>query len=255
MTDRKFPTEVIDLPSQGWFYDKDSPLASGQIELKYMTAREEDILTSTNLIQKGVVLDRLLQALIVNKDIDYGELLTGDKNGIMVAARVLAYGKNYPANVTCAGCDKRSRIDIDLTQLNEKEVPEPEEKGKNEFVFKLPNCGKTLIFKLLTHQDDEDIEKELRAQKKIGDSDVDYTMSTRLKYIIVAVDGDASKQVVRDFVDNEFFTPDARAFRQYYYGINPDVDMGYDHVCEKCKETRRISVRLGIDFFWPDTEV
>ncbi|KKL88020.1 hypothetical protein LCGC14_1928880 [marine sediment metagenome] len=250
--DYKFPTEVIDLPSHGWFYKPDSPLASGQIELKYMTAREEDILTSRNLIQKGVVLDRLLQALIVGKDFDYGQLLTGDKNGIYIASRILAYGKDYKANITCRVCGVVTATNVDLTQLDEKEVPKPDEPGKNEFTFKLPGTGRTLIFKLLTHADEEDITAELENATKLG-SDVEYTISTRLKYIILAVDGNADKQAVRDFVDNEFLARDAKAFRDYYYTVNPDVDMSYNFVCPKCNSERRITVPLGIDFFWPES--
>lgn len=248
----KFPTEVIDLPSKGWFYSPDSKLASGQIELKYMTAREEDILTSRNLIQKGVVLDRLLQALIVDKDLDYSQLLTGDKNGIYIAARVLAYGKDYKANVTCRSCSTVTATNIDLTQLNEKDVEKPAEQGKNEFSFKLPIIGKTLLFKLLTHADEEDITAELDNMSKMG-GDVEYTISTRLKYIITAIDGNTDGQAIREFVDNEFLARDAKAFRDYYYTVNPDVDMSYDFVCPKCKSERRISVPLGIDFFWPES--
>lgn len=251
-TEYKFPTELIDLPSHGWFYKPDSPLASGQIELKYMTAREEDILTSRNLIQKGVVLDRLLQALIVDKDLEYGQLLTGDKNGIYIASRILAYGKDYKANITCRVCGVITATSIDLTQLKEKEVLKPDEPGKNEFKFKLPNTGRTLIFKLLTHADEEDITAELDNASKLG-GDVEYTISTRLKYIITSVDGNADKQAIREFVDNEFLARDAKAFRDYYYTVNPDVDMSYNFVCPKCNNERRVAVPLGIDFFWPES--
>lgn len=254
MTDKKFPTEVIDLPSKGWFYDKDSKLASGQIELRYMTAREEDILTSRNLIQKGVVLDRLLQALIADKSIDYGELLTGDKNGIYVAARILAYGKEYPVKLVCKSCGAEQSINFNLENIIEKDVPEPKEKGKNEFTYKLKFCGKILTFKLLTHTDDDSIDAELRATKKLG-GDVDYTISTRLKYIITAVDGNAEQKVIRDFVDNEFLTRDAKAFREYYYSVNPDIDLSFDFVCDSCQSERRVSVPLGIDFFWPELQI
>ena len=90
---QKFPTEVVDLPSKGKLYPPDSPLASGTIEMKYMTAKEEDILTNQNYIEKGIVIDKLLQALIVDKTIDYNELLVGDKNALLIAARILGYGK------------------------------------------------------------------------------------------------------------------------------------------------------------------
>ena len=97
---RRFPTEVVDLPSKGLLYTKDSPLAGGTIELKYMTAKEEDILTSRNLIQKGVVLDKLLESVIVDENVSLNDLLLGDKNAIMIATRILGYGKDYTVTLT-----------------------------------------------------------------------------------------------------------------------------------------------------------
>ena len=88
MSEHKFPTEVIDLPSGGKVYPKDSPLADGKIELKYMTTKEEDILMSQNLIKKGVVIDKLLDSLIVTEGVNQDNLLLGDKN-VLVASRIL----------------------------------------------------------------------------------------------------------------------------------------------------------------------
>lgn len=249
-TDRKFPTEVIDLPSKGWFYDPDSPLAAGQVELKYMTAREEDILTSLNLIQKGVVLDRLLKAVVVTPQVNVDDLLVGDKNGILLASRILAYGKDYPSTITCRACGVINAVTIDLTSLNEKDVAEPENKGKNEFEFVLPTSNKTVVFRALTHGDDKKINKEIEAQRKISE-DVEYTQSTRLKFMIMSVDGDATETVIRSFVDNELITRDARALRQEYAKVIPDVDMTFEFTCTDCNDQRRILVPLGIDFFWP----
>lgn len=248
--DRKFPTETIDLPSKGWFYDQKSPLASGQIDLKYMTAREEDILTSLNLIQKGVVLDRLLKAIVVNPDVKVGDLLVGDKNGILIAARILAYGKDYPSSVTCRSCNAVNAVKVDLTKLEEKTLDEPTEKGKNEFEFVLPSTMKTVIFRVLTHQDDEDMNKEMDALRKAG-GEVEYTKSTRLKYMILSVNGDAKKSVIRDFVDNELISRDARALQEEYGRVSPDIDLTFSFVCTSCEDERRMTVPLGIDFFWP----
>lgn len=248
--DRKFPTELIDLPSQGWFYDPKSPLASGQIELKYMTAREEDILTSLNLIQKGVVLDRLLKAIIVDPKVKISDLLVGDKNGILLAARVLAYGKDYPVTITCQKCGEVNIVKVDLTKLDAKTLDEPKEKGKNEFEFILPDSKRVVIFRALTHQDDEDINKEIEAQRKTG-SEIEYTQSTRLKYIIVSVDDKSDKATIREFVDNQLISREARALRTEYGRVTPDVDLAFSFSCNDCGEQRRTAVPLGIDFFWP----
>jgi hypothetical protein len=255
MSDKKFPTEVIDLPSKGWFYAPNNPLSSGQIELKYLTAREEDILTSRNLIQKGVVLDRLIEALIVT-EVDYNDLLIGDKNGLMIATRVLGYGKDYPVTVVCPNCNARITVTVDLTSLEEKKLPEPETKGTNQFEFTLPATKRRVLFKLLSHGDEKTINAELASAKKAGIfKDVDRSLSTRLKYMIIAVDGNADKQAVRDFVDGELLARDSKALRDHYNEVNPDIDMSFEFVCNECGEERRLAVPVGLDFFWPDARV
>ena len=148
MTDNSFPTEIIDLPSQGHFYAEEHPLSSGKVEMKYMTAREEDILTSVNLIQQGVVLDTLLQSLIVDKKINIDDLLIGDKNGLIIAARILAYGKDYAFEYTDDDGTVRQST-YDLTTAKDKKIDfNKMEKGRNEFSFELPNSNRILTFKL-----------------------------------------------------------------------------------------------------------
>ncbi len=250
MTDKKFPTELIDLPSNGWFYPPNSPLASGQVEMKYLTAREEDILTSTNLIQKGVVLDKLLESLIVTEGVSHRDLLIGDKNGLLIAARIMGYGKEYPVSVVCPACGIRQNTVIDLQTLDVRGVPEPENKGKNEFKFKLPYSKKELTFKLLTQRDEEAIEEEVA---KLGQlTEIDKTRSTRLKHIITAVDGDSNPQTIRDFVDDEFLSRDTQAFRAYYEAGNPNIDMSAPFCCEQCEAETNVVVPIGLGFFWPE---
>jgi len=176
MAEVKFPTEVVDLPSQGLLYPTDSPLSSGKIEIKYMTAREEDILTSANLIKKGVVIEKLLESLIVDKSIKIGDLLVGDKNAVLIAARILAYGKEY--NVEYDG----QQLVVDLTTLKDKKLDETKvSKGVNEFQFELPATKRKVTFKLLTSTDETEIEKEIAGYEKIGDG-VGYGLTTRLKH-------------------------------------------------------------------------
>jgi len=240
---RQFPTEVIDLPSKGHFYSKDSPLSSGQVEIKYMTAREEDILTSVNLIQKGLAIDKLLESLIVNDDINIKDILIGDKNAIMIASRVLGYGKEYIVNVD------GKEVTVDLTYLKDKEFDSSGfEKGKNEFPFTLPNSKRNITFKILTWGDDESIEKELEALEKVG-AEIKNEMTTRLKRRITSVDGDNTPSVINNFVDNEFLAVDSLAFRQYADDITPDVDMTYYYTMDG--EEKEIVVPMTTQFFWP----
>ncbi len=130
----KFPSEIVSLPSKGFFYPEENPLSKGELEMRYMTAKDEDILTSQNLIKRGVVIDKLLKSLIVDKSIDTDTMLVGDKNALMVAARVLGYGKDYPIEIACPACAEDNKPVVDLTSLKEKEVTfDGLEKGVNSF--------------------------------------------------------------------------------------------------------------------------
>src|SRR6056300_1074245 len=174
--ENKFPSEVVELPSKGLLYPADSPLASGSIEMKYMTAKEEDILTNQNYIQKGVVVDKLLEALIVSK-VNYSDILIGDKDALLIASRILGYGKEYTFSAY------GEEITVDLSELENKVLDGSllKEAGKNEFEFKLPSTDNTITFKLLTQKDEKDIQRELEGLKKISATS-SAEMSTRLKY-------------------------------------------------------------------------
>ena len=244
MAEVKFPTEVVDLPSQGLLYPTDSPLSSGKIEIKYMTAREEDILTSANLIKKGVVIEKLLESLVIDKSIKIDDLLIGDKNAVLIAARILAYGKEY--SVEYDG----QKIEVDLTQLKDKKLDESKvSKGVNEFDFELPATKRKLTFKLLTSGDEKEIDKEVKGYEKIGDG-IGYELTTRLKHMIVSVDGDTKRASINSFVDNEFLSRDSLAFRQYLSSITPDVDMNVKIIDSDGKEIK-VAVPITVRFFWP----
>lgn len=241
-TENKFPSEIIDLPSKGLLYPKDSPLSSGKIEMKYMTAKEEDILTNQNYITRGVVIDKLIQSLIVDKSIDYNMLLAGDKNALLVASRILGYGEVY--EFTFAG----NKESVDLSKLDNKKVNEDLFKsGVNEFEYDLPTTKRKIKFKLLTHGDEKLISQELTGLRKI-DKDANPELSTRLKYMIVDVDGVTDKGAIRKFVDNEFLARDSRAFRKYYNDIQPDLDLTF--YPEGLEEG--VEIPIGINFLWPD---
>ena len=117
------PTEIVDLPSKGLYYLEGHPLHNKDaIEIRYMTAKDEDILTSTTLLQKGLAIDRLLQNVIVPKNINVDDLLVGDKNAILVAARITGYGANYDAQVRCPICNSAVDYSFDLSNIETKET-------------------------------------------------------------------------------------------------------------------------------------
>jgi len=247
--DTKFPTEVVELPSKGYFYPKDSPLASGKVEMKYMTAREEDILTSPNLMQQGTMINVFLKALIIDKSIDVDEFLIGDKNGLIVASRILGYGKDYDFEYTTESGDVFTSI-VDLTTIQEKQIDFSKfKKGQTEFPYTLPNSERVLTFQLMTQKAEFKVEREIIALEKISDG-ISYEITTRLKHFILSVDGKTEKEYINSFVDNEFLSRDALDFRRYISSITPDVDMTTT-VTGKDGIEREVAVPITAQFFWP----
>ena len=251
----KFPTEVIDLPSKGLVYPKEHPLSTGQVEMKYMTAKEEDILTSQNLIQKGIVIDMLLRSLVIGngqgKRVNYDDLILGDKNAIMVAARVLGYGAEYPVEITCPKCQNKQKEEVNLSELENKDV-EITVKNENRFQYVLPLSKKTITFKILTHSDEAKVQDESkRMKKKSHSSQISYELTSRLKAMIVDIDGEDSQKAINDFVENEFISRDSLAFRKHLDEITPDIDMNVYFECDNCEHEGVISIPMTVEFFWP----
>jgi len=247
MEEFKIPTEIIKLPSNGLTYSKESLLHKGEIEMRYMTAKDEDILTNKSYMEKGIVIDKLLQSLIVTK-IDFNELLSGDKDAILIAARILGYGKDYEFDYIHPVTNEKEKGKIDLTTLADKPLSIKNE--ENKFDFTLPKSQVNITFKLLTHGDENRISEEIKGLKKMNPNG-SYDSSTRLKYIITSVNGKSEIKDIREFVDKHLLAPDARALRNYYAEIQPGVEMKY--YLEDIEES--INVPIGLNFFWPDFKI
>jgi hypothetical protein len=241
MSEFKLPTEIVELPSKGLLYPEDSELAKGTIEMKYMTAKEEDILTNQSYIKNGTVLDKLLKSLIIS-NINFDDLLIGDKNAIMIAARILGYGSEYSFEYN----GESQTVDLSLIE-NKPLKEELFSKNINEFTFTLPKSKNTVTFKLLTHKDEQDINRELEGLKKIN-KDSSPELTTRLKYTLTSVEGNHEKKDIRNFVDNYLLAHDSRALREYIREIQPDVDLTFF----PSNGDDRISIPIGVSFFWPD---
>jgi DNA-directed RNA polymerase subunit M/transcription elongation factor TFIIS len=252
MNESKFPTEVINLPSKGWFYPTDNPLSSGTLELKMMTAKEEDILTSKNLIQKNIVLDKLLEAVVVDRNIKLDEMFNCDRNAAFFAIRRLAYGDEYSATLTCTRCGKENNIVIDLGKMDNKEFDfEKYPKGENKFTLSLPNCGKIVTYKILTRKDENSIEQELTGLAKVN-KDISREITTRLSNIITSVDGNEERTVIRKFVNEGLPSKDSLVLRKYIRETMPDIDTTFDFTCTHCGNERREETPMGVSFFWPN---
>ena len=242
----QYPYEPIDLPSGGSLYSENSPLRSGKIDLKYMTAKEEDILTSQNLIKKGVVLDHLLDSLILTEGVKQGDLLLGDKNAILVAARILGYGKEYPVTLTNPDNGEDFLHTFDLSTIPYKKSSIDPKQSKNEFEFELPVSKVKVKFKLLTGNDDKLIQKELDSLSKLGSSTREVT--TRLRYSIVSIDGEADKGKLSSFVDN-MLSRDSLALRNHMTSVSPDIDM--IQTVDFTGVEREVVIPMDTTFFWP----
>ena len=249
-----FPTEVLSLPSQGLLYPEDSPLRSGTIDVKYMTAKEEDILTSTNLIEQGVVITRLLESVIADPKVKIDDMLIGDKNALMVGTRILGYGANYDIILTDPDTSERVEYTVDLTKLKNKKVDKSLYENGNNFEFELPNSKRVIGFKLLTQKDENQIDEMMKDYEKVEKlTGVSYSLTTRLKHQIISIDGSSDQKEIDSFVDNEFLALDTRAFRKYLDDITPDIELKFDYMSQS-GNLHRLDVPLGIDFFWPAAE-
>lgn len=250
MADLKIPTETVTLPSKGLVYPETSLLSTGEIEMRYMSAKDEDILTNINFIRQGTAIDKLLKSLVVSP-IDLDDLVVGDKNAILFAARILGYGKDYTFRFRNTLTGKDDEYTIDLTSLSEKEINESLfEKGKNEFKFTLPKSGNVITFKLLTGKDEKAIDSELKGLQKINPNGA-FENTTRLKHMITSINGKSDQASIREFVDEYLLAPDSRAFKQYYNEISPDIDTTVT-IDKDGYVQEGVVVQIDVNFFWPD---
>ncbi len=251
-----FPTEVLSLPSKGLLYPEDSPLRSGTIDVKYMTAKEEDILTSTNLITQGKVIQRLLESVIVTPNVKLDDLLIGDKNAVMIGTRILGYGSEYNAVITDPETNKEVELSVDLTTFKPKEIDESLfEVGENKFSFELPNSKRIVEFKMLTGHDEKSIDGKLEDLEKVEKlTGVSSELTTRIKHQLISVDGNTDRKFIDNFVDNEFLALDTRAYRKYVASITPDINMVIDYTTQGTGKNFKVDVPLGLEFFWPAGE-
>jgi len=242
------PTETIELPSQGKLYPLENPLSSGKVEMKYMTAREEDILTNVNLLRQGIAIEKMLQSLI-KSPINYDDLLLGDRNGLLIAARILAYGSSYSFQYLDSEQDVKEEITVDLQQLVNKEVNHSIYNNTNEFTLVLPASKNTVTFKLLTVGDEKKIDQEIKGFKKATNL-VAGELTTRLKHQITSVNGNYDQASIRDFVDNYLLAKDSNFLRSHIITITPDIDLTVSFTLSSGREVTE-SLPLTTEFFFP----
>lgn len=255
MAEQKFkvPTEVIELPSKGMLYDKENPLSTGSVEMKYMTAREEDILTNVNLLRQGIAIEQVLKSLIITP-INYEDLLIGDRNGLLIAARILAYGSEYTFSYKYPQTSQEEQITYDLQNLDHKVVDYSVFDHNNEFEFELPHTKNKVTFKLLTVGDDKKIDEEIKGLKKAIKVDVG-ALSMRLKHQITSVNGEYSTKAVREFIDGGYLlSRDSIELRKYIDRISPDMNMKATFTTKAGQEVT-MELPMTSEFFFPGSGI
>jgi len=248
-----FPNNVVPLPSKGLLYGLDNPLSKGVVEVKDMTAKEENILTTESYIKQGIVIDKFLQSIIMAPKFNFDSLLIGDKDAIILASRIYGYGEIYSIEVTTPS-GKKQKVDVNLIDIPNKEVDETLfPANENRFKYNFENrFGKFEIeFKLLTVGDQKKIDDRLKKYKSFGKEDQQVTI--RLEEMILSINGNSDSNYIRLFLTNEFLARNSREFRDFVTKVQPGPNMEIEIVDEDTGESFRTPITIRPDFFWPDS--
>lgn len=251
------PQEIVPLPSMGKVYSGGSTLFGREsVEIKAMGVREEDILTSRALIKKGTVITQLIKSCLIDKSIDVDEMISGDRNALMVAIRITGYGAEYSANLECGKCGEKHDETFHLDQLPLKRLEaDPVVEGQNLFEYELPRSKIKVQFKLLTPKDEEEILAEQEKKKKLGlkaPNGTDTIVTDNLRSSIVSIKGITDRAKIINFINNGMGAFDSRALRKHIQDIQPGIDMKQVVTCENCGNIEEVQIPIGVTFFWPD---
>ena len=248
----EIPVDLVPLPSAGVIYPPESGLHCKEtLEVRAMTAKEEDILTSRALIKKGTVITQLIKSCLTDKTVDVSEMISGDRNAIMTALRITGYGSEYKVEVSCPSCNEISKQEFLLTELPIKRLKiQPVTTGANLFEFVLPVTKKSVHFKFLTGKDESEMSTTSERNKKQGQK-IDSLVTSRLMHTIVAVDGVNDKNKVNTFIRN-MPARDSLSLRRHMDEHEPGIDMKAWIDCPSCDEHSEVPLPLGASFFWPD---
>jgi len=247
------PRDFVMIPSKGRIYPQSSPLHNvEEVEVRHLTAADEDILTSRALLRSGKAIDTMLSNVLMNKSINVEELISGDKNAILTFLRITGYGPEYPVEIDCPSCNENIKYEFDLSKLTMKFLDiEPTAAGENKFNFILPS-GVEIDFKLLNSAEDARITEEQDKLKRTTNSPLEKNVTTKYKHQIVAVNGNEEQITINNFVDTMNLR-DSRAFRTYLEELEPDVNMEQDFKCRMCGHTEEVEIPVTTGFFWPES--
>ncbi len=247
------PVESVPLPSRGVIYSTEGVLFGKEtLDIKPMTAKEEDILTSRAYIKNGTVISKLIESCLVNKTINCDNLISGDRNALMIALRITGYGADYTLEVSCPECGKNNKSTFDLSQLPIRRLEvDPVELGQNAFEVVLPVTKKTVKVKFLTGKDEREMMITSERKKKSGISK-DSIVTDRLNRAIISIDNITDKNKISFFVKN-MPVRDSLALRKFLDNYEPGVEMKARMQCSHCFEESEVELPIGSTFFWPDS--
>lgn len=242
--------DVIELPSRGKLYNGTTLEGRREIEIYYLTAKDEDILTSPNLVQSGKMIDYLMKSVLKDKTINPDDLLLGDRNMILVWLRSTGYGEDYPVIIKCKECGETFNHTFDLSKMNPIYLEiDPDE--NNHFTHTLPASKKIVKFRLLTCGDETAIMDSNETKKKKMNQIIDSTGSLRLMKTIVSIDGSSDPIYLKSFIEN-MSAKDSRSLREYINSIEPGIDMKQEVTCLHCGNKEYEVAQIRPNFFWPD---
>ncbi len=250
------PTEFVDLPSGGLLYPEGHPLHKVEsVEIRHMTAKEEDILTSETLVRKGIALDRLVQSVMVDKTVSPADMLIGDKNAVLVATRITGFGPLYHTTITCPACNQQVDTALDLEELESKDLEELPENvsstGNGTYVITLPDFNDLEVeVRLLTGRHEKNILKKRDKRRKLKLPDTNVT--DQLTAIIARVNEITDPTLLAQFAER-VPTRVSRAIRNTYDALVPDLDMTLAFECTNCAHVGKVDMPISADFFWPNT--
>lgn len=245
------PVELVSLPSCGKLYPKEHPFCDADgVEVRSMTAREEDLLTSRALIKAGTVISKLIESCLVQKGVPVDSLLSGDRNALLIAIRIIGYGPEHKVKVECPDCEQTFDHTFHLDNLRVQRLgDEPIAPYTNLFAFKLPLSGLSVQYRLMTEADERELSQSAERRKKIGGMQ-ETSVTTRLLAAIHSINGETDRTKLATIVSN-LRAGDSRALRSHMAKVEPQIDMNQEMTCKHCGVSSEVSVPLGASFFWP----
>ena len=247
------PIALVPIPSLGKVYSQEGLKDVSELAIRVMTVQDEDILRNTTLIKKGTVISELLQKLIMTK-VNVRELLAGDRNALLVAARIASYGSELVQKIKCPSCAVEQEWIVKLDDLHERplQLSQVEQIAPftNQFSFTTPR-GLKIVFKFLTGGEEEQILSAAEMKRKAGLASEDYVFS-RIFHSVISINGHTDRAKINNFIRN-MPASESLAFRKHLDSHEPEMDMTAPFACKHCDHTSKEVVAQGHEFFWPST--